>query len=151
MEAADTLQRKNKAVELFSQQFNCSQAVFTAYRNVDALDEESALKLSTVFGAGVACTGSGLCGAVSGALLAISMHYGRGDIKSTDAKAKTYKLAKRFMADFKSNMGSCTCNSILGLNIGIPENLERAKEMKLFETRCLDAVKVASDILDELL
>jgi len=49
------MQRKEKAVELFRQQFNCSQAVFTAYRKVSVLDEESALKLSTVLGAGVAC------------------------------------------------------------------------------------------------
>lgn len=145
------MQRKEKAVELFSQQFNCSQAIFTAYRKVDSLDEESALKLSTVFGAGIACTGSELCGAVSGALLAISMHYGKGDIQSTDAKAKTYELAKRFMTDFKSNMGSCTCESILGLNIGNPENMEKAKEMKLFETRCLEAVKAASNILEGIL
>ncbi len=55
------------------------------------------------------------------------------------------------MADFKSKMGSCTCESILGLNIGIPVNLERAKELKLFETRCLDSVKAASDILEELI
>ena len=145
------MQRKDKALELFGQHFNCSQAVFTAYRKADVLDEESALKLSTVFGAGVACTGSELCGAVSGALLAISMHHGRGDIKSYEAKIKTYELANRFMADFKSKMGSCTCESILGLNIGIPANLERAKEMKLFETRCLDSVRVASDILEGLL
>ena len=83
------MQRKEKAVELFRQQFNCSQAVFTAYRKVSVLDEESALKLSTVLGAGVACTGSELCGAVSGALLAISMHHGRGDIQSFEAKIKT--------------------------------------------------------------
>ena len=145
------MQRKEKAVELFRQQFNCSQAVFTAYRKVSVLDEESALKLSTVLGAGVACTGSELCGAVSGALLAISMHHGRGDIQSFKAKIKTYGLANRFMADFKSKMGSCTCESILGLNISIPVNLERAKELQLFETRCLDSIKAASDILEELI
>ena len=72
------MHRKEKAVELFKQQFNCSQAVFTAYRKTDVLDEENALKLSTVFGAGIACTGTETCGAVSGALLAISMHHGRG-------------------------------------------------------------------------
>ena len=145
------MHRKEKAVELFKQQFNCSQAVFTAYRKADVLDEENALKLSTVFGAGIACTGTETCGAVSGALLAISMHYGRGDVESIDAKVKTYELGKRFMTDFQSHMGSCTCESILGLNIGVPENLEKAKEMKLFETRCVDAVKKASDLLDEIL
>lgn len=145
------MERKEKAAELFRQHFNCSQAVFTAYRNADALDEESALKISTVFGAGVACTGSELCGAVNGALLAISLRYGRGDIQSIEAKARTYELGRRFMADFNSRMGSCTCESILGLNIGTPGNMEKAKEMKLFETRCLDAVMTAADILEGIL
>lgn len=145
------MQRKEKAIELFRQQFNCSQAVFTAYRQADVLDEKSALKLSTVFGAGVACSGSELCGAVTGALLAISMQYGRGDIQSINAKTKTYELGRRFMADFKSHMGSCSCESILGLNIGIPANMKKAKDMKLFETRCLDAVKVAADLLEGIL
>jgi C_GCAxxG_C_C family probable redox protein len=145
------MQRKEKAIELFGQQFNCSQAVFTAYRQTDALDEESALKLSTILGAGIACTGNELCGAVTGALLAISMHYGRSDVHSVEAKAKTYELGRNFMAEFTSRMGSCTCETILGLNIGTPENLGKARDMKLFETRCLDAVSTASDILEEVL
>lgn len=145
------MERKERAEELFRQHFNCSQAVFTAYRNAEILDEESALKISTVFGAGVACTGNELCGAVNGALLAISMRYGRGDIQSIEAKAKTYELGRRFIADFKSRMGSCNCESILGLNIGTPENMKKAKDMKLFETRCLDAVMTAADILEGIL
>jgi len=38
------MQRKEKAIELFQQQFNCCQSVFTAFRRVDVLDEENALK-----------------------------------------------------------------------------------------------------------
>jgi C_GCAxxG_C_C family probable redox protein len=142
---------KRKSVELFKQKFNCSQAVFTAYRQADILEEKDALKLATVFGAGAAGSGNELCGAVSGALLAISMRYGRGDIHSTEAKTKTYDLGKQFMADFSSCMGSCACGSILEMNIGNPENLQKAREMKLFETRCVDAVKAASDILEKML
>jgi hypothetical protein len=48
-------------------------------------------------------------------------------------------------------MGSCACESILEMNIGIPENLQKARDMKLFETRCEDAVKAASDILEKML
>jgi hypothetical protein len=47
--------------------------------------------------------------------------------------------------------GSCICERILGLNLGVPGNLEKAREMKLFETRCVDAVKSAADILEKLL
>ncbi len=145
------MQRKEKAVELFRQGFNCGQAVFTAYRQADVLDEKSALKLSTIFGAGVAGTGDELCGAVSGALLAISMKFGRSDIQSIEAKKQTYELGKRLMADFELSIGSCNCESILGLNLGSPENMQKALDMKLFETRCVDAVKAASDILEKML
>jgi C_GCAxxG_C_C family probable redox protein len=145
------MERKDKAVELFTQGFNCSQAVFTAYRQADLLDEQTALKLATVFGAGLACTGSGSCGAVTGALLAISMRHGRGDVQSIDAKTTTYELAQAFMAEFASRIGSCWCEDILGLNIGVPENLEKARDAKLFETRCLDAVRAACDILEQVL
>lgn len=145
------MQRKEKAVDLFRQKFNCSQAVFTAYRNPEALDEKNALKLSTILGAGVACTGGGMCGAVSGGLLALSMHYGRENIQDIEAKVKTYELGRKFMAGFESRMGSCTCSSVLGLDISIPGDMEKAVENKLFETICLRAVQTASDLLEEVL
>lgn len=141
---------RDKAIDLYRKGFNCSQAVFTAYKQ-DSLDEAPALKLSTMSGAGVACTGKGLCGAVSGALMAISMKHGRGDVKSVDAKFKTYDLGRRFMDEFRKKHGSCICEEIIGINIGMPENLKKAQKGKLFETRCLQAVKSACDILDNIL
>jgi C_GCAxxG_C_C family probable redox protein len=142
--------RKDKAIGFYRQGFNCSQSVFTAYKQ-DSLDDASALKLATVLGAGVACTGTGLCGAVSGALLAISMKNGRGDVKSVDAKFKTYELGRKFMDEFKSENGSCICEQIIGINIGAPENLKKAQETRLFETKCFDAVKSACNILERML
>jgi len=145
------MQRKNKALELFENKFNCSQAVFTAYRQPDILTEEEALKLATIFGGGVFGSGSELCGAVTGALMALSMRYGRGDLQCIEAKRQTYELGRNFMADFTAAMGACSCESILGINIGTRENLEKALETKLFETRCVDAVKTAADILEKML
>jgi C_GCAxxG_C_C family probable redox protein len=151
LEHLEIMTRKEQAIKLFKNKFNCSQAVFTAYRRQDVLDEQNALKLSTIFGAGVACTGRGQCGAISGALLAISMHHGRGDLASTAAKGATYMLGQQFIAEFKERMGDSACESILGINIGTPENLAKAQELQLFETRCVDAVKAACDILDKIL
>jgi C_GCAxxG_C_C family probable redox protein len=145
------MNRKEKAISYFKQSFNCSQAVFTAFRQEDAIDENAALRLSTVFGAGVACTGTGLCGAVSGALMAISMKYGREDVSGVDAKLKTYEMAKKFMDDFKTAQGSCICEEIIKINIGTPENLKKAADMKIFETKCLDAVKTSADLLEKIL
>jgi C_GCAxxG_C_C family probable redox protein len=145
------MNRKEKAVHLFRQQFNCSQSVFTAYRQAGKMDEETALKLASVFGAGIACTGNGMCGAVTGALMAISMKHGRGDLKSAEEKEKTYSMGKKFMSDFAGRTGSCDCEKILGMNIGTPENLKKANEMNLFGTKCLHAVKAAADILESII
>lgn len=143
--------RKDKAVDLFKQRFNCSQAIFAAYREPDMIDEQTALKLATVFGAGVAGTGHQLCGAVTGALLAISLRHGRGDLESVEAKAVTYELAQRFMAEFGAQNGSCLCEKVIGVDLGTPEGREKAQELRLFETRCADAVRSAAVLLDRLL
>jgi C_GCAxxG_C_C family probable redox protein len=142
-------QKSEKAASYFKQSFNCSQAVFTAYRQEDKISEETALKLATVFGAGVACSGADLCGAVTGALMAISLKHGRGDVKALDAKTKTYGLGMKFMEEFSAKNGSCICGELLGVDISTPEGLKEAQELKLFETRCLDMVKSACEILEK--
>jgi C_GCAxxG_C_C family probable redox protein len=144
------MDRIAQALDIYKQRFNCSQSIFTAFRQVDRLDEETALKLSTVFGAGAACTG-GVCGAVNGALMAISMEHGRGDVQSVDAKVKTYEIGRRFMDEFKKRNGSCVCEELLGMNIGLPENMAKAQASKLFETKCYGLVKSAAEILDGML
>jgi len=103
------MSKKEKAVKLFELRFNCSQAIFAAYCQGGELDEVTALKLSTVFGAGVACAGQGPCGAVAGALMALSMKHGRGDLESVDAKTETYEIGRQFMAEFKARNGSFLC------------------------------------------
>jgi C_GCAxxG_C_C family probable redox protein len=145
------MQRKEKALQLFSSRCNCSQVVFVAFRQAEVLDEASALRLATMFGGGVAGSGDGMCGAVTGALMAISMRYGMGGIEELANKTKTYELGRQFMVEFEKRIGSCRCESILGLCIGVPENLQKAREMKLFETVCSDVVAAASDILEGML
>lgn len=143
--------RKEKTLQLFGNRCNCSQAVFAAFRRAEVLDEASALRLATMFGGGVAGSGGGMCGAVTGALLALSMRYGMGGIEELANKTKSYELGRQFMAEFEKRMGSCRCESILGLCIGEPENLQKARELKLFQTVCVDAVSTAADILEEML
>jgi len=139
-----------KALSIYEQRFNCSQALFVAFRDSERIDEKMALKLGTIFGAGVACTG-GTCGAVSGALMAISMKHGREDVASVDAKTKTYQLGRQLMDEFKKQNGSCVCEELLGMNIGVPENMAKAQAAGLFATKCYDLVKSAAEILDRIL
>ena len=92
--------RKKKALDLYQQHFNCCQIVFAAYRPTDKLDEETALKLASMFGGGVAGSGTGLCGAMMGGLMLISMKYGFGGTAPSAEKVRTYEIGRKFMADF---------------------------------------------------
>jgi C_GCAxxG_C_C family probable redox protein len=144
-------ERTNKAVSIYKQGFNCSQSVFASFADPAVMNDEAMLKIGTVFGAGVSCTGNHLCGAVTGGLMAISLKHGRGDLASLDAKAKTFELGQKFMNEFKSRIGSCNCEKIIGYNIGIKANMERARAEKVFETKCLDAVRTAAELLEPII
>ena len=60
--------RKEKAVRLFQEGFNCSQAVFAAYSDIYGIDEKTALRLASSFGAGMGRMRE-VCGTCSGMFL----------------------------------------------------------------------------------
>ena len=60
------MNKKEKALEVFSSNFNCSQAVFSVFAEEYGLDKEIYLKIATSFGGGM--RKGEACGAVTGAL-----------------------------------------------------------------------------------
>ena len=66
--------RKQKAIELFKQGYNCTQAILLAYCDLVDLDEKTAFKISTGFGGGIAKLGK-TCGAINAAVMLISLRY----------------------------------------------------------------------------
>ena len=83
--------------------------------------------------------------------MVIGLKYGRVRSEDTAAKEKTYKLAKEFIEKFRVNNGSIVCRELIGLDIGTPEGMEKAKDEKLFEKVCPAFVRSASEILEGLL
>lgn len=52
---------KEEAIELFKEKYNCCQAVFLPYSKLFGIDRETALKMSSGFGGGIARMGE-VCG-----------------------------------------------------------------------------------------
>ena len=103
-----------------------------------------------MFGGGVAGSGTGPCGAIMGGLMAISMKYGDANASSS-AKARLYEIGRNFMDEFMGRVGSSTCEGILGINISNPESFKMARSQQLFETKCLNAVQVAAELLEKII
>lgn len=141
--------KTEKALELFSNNFNCSQAVFTAFAKDFGIDEKLALMLGTSFGGGA--RNGEMCGAVSGALLVLGLKYGHFDAEDNEQKSRAYRIAVDFTKRFKEANGSVVCRDLLGYDLTKSEDMDCIREQGLFKTICPEMVKSAVQILESVL
>ena len=137
-------QRVNNAVSLFSEGYMCSQAVFAAFSEMLGLEKDMALKIGNGFGGGVARR-QDICGAVSGAIMAIGLKHGKTVASDIASHEKTYSMVESFCKEFAKRNGSINCDEILGCN------LLAAQEKGLFSTVCHKCVRDAAQIVEDLL
>jgi C_GCAxxG_C_C family probable redox protein len=138
------------AVSRFKEGFSCSQAVLSAYSDAFGLDLNLALKISQPFGGGIAHRGE-ICGAVSGAFMAIGLKFGRTRAEDIPARERTYEAVTNFIRKFENLHGSLICKELLGYDLSSEEGLKKAEEEGLFETRCPKFVQHAAEILKDLI
>ena len=143
------MSKTDKALSLFSNNFNCSQAVFTAFATDFGIDEELALKLGTSFGGGA--RNGEICGAVSGALLVLGVKYGHYNAADNEQKSHAYQIAVDYTKRFKEVNGSIVCRDLLGYDLTNPDEMACIKEKELFTDICPKMVKSAVEILESVL
>ena len=78
-----------KAQALFLEGCNCAQAVFTAFCDVTGFTNREAMALASSFGGGVGRMRE-ICGALSGAFLAMGWLYGYEEPGDDEEKAAHY-------------------------------------------------------------
>lgn len=100
-----------EALSYFHKGYNCAQSVFAAFAKQVGLDEASALRLSSGFGAGVGRM-RGMCGAFSG--LTMAAGYCEGNLTGkADEKEQIFALVRRLAQLFKEEFGSLECRRLL--------------------------------------
>lgn len=144
-----TVMKKEKALEYFKSNFNCSQAVFSTFAVEMGLTEELALKIATSFGGGARC--GQLCGAVSGALMVLGLRYGHSHAGDMEEKAGAYALAVEFNRRFCQKNDSVVCKELLGYDLTIPEEAAQIKADHLFLKVCPELITDAIEIVEQLL
>ena len=142
--------KSEKAAKYFANNYNCSQSVFTAIGQDFGLTEDQCFKTACAFGAGMGRQ-QHTCGAVTGALMAIGLKYGKGVNDSNQKKVETYQKAVALMNAFKQKNGSINCKELLnGLDMNNDADMKKISEMRLFETNCLGYVKYATELAEEM-
>ena len=144
-------ERSEKAEALFKSGYNCSQSVFAAYADIFGIDTETALKISCGLGGGCGRQRE-LCGAVSGAVLAIGMKYGTTDGADTDGKKLCYEKVREFSDIFRETNPSIVCRELLGLSQKEDSATPEKRTDAYYKKRpCAQIVKDSAEALEKII
>lgn len=138
----------DKCIEGFDNGSCCSQVILAAYAPYFGLDEKIAHKLGAGLGAGFGRK-QYLCGAVSAGALVLSLKYGNEEGKDFQVKEETYTKVRDFINWFEKEMGSSSCQELLGIEILTEEERKKGQELNLFNTICKDCIRKVAEYLEK--
>ncbi len=142
--------REERAVAMMDAGANCAQAVLGVFCRELGLEKGSALRISSGFGAGMGRRQE-VCGAVTGAVMAIGLKYGSADPGDREAKETVYRLTRELMSRFQAEFGSCLCRELLGCDLQTDEGRKQYEEKGLGTEVCRPCVRGAVRFLEKIL
>ena len=142
--ASDT---RKSAEALFASGLYCAESVVLALAKANGIESNLLPRMATAFCSGMSRT-CGTCGAVSGAVMGISLVLGRSEpgVPVDRSYAATQKLIRIFEQEF----GSRECSSLLGCDLGTPEGQNAFQQRGLGE-RCARLTGRAAEIAARLI
>ncbi len=132
--------------QLFTQGYNCAQAVAVAFCDKTGLTSEMAAKMASPFGGGFGRQRE-VCGAVSGMCMVLGSLYGY-ERPNSDKQLQLYADVQALCARFTQVAGSIVCRDILKNPPSDPAPTPRTAEYYA-QRPCARMVLLACDILDE--
>ena len=137
--------RSDRAVELFKEGKNCSQAVFTAFATELGLTEEMALSISVGLGGGVGRMRE-VCGAISGSAMVVGLKYPEYD------KTQVYEKVRAIADEFKKTNPSIVCKELLGITKPENSSVPEARTNEYYKKRpCVQIIEDAALATEKIL
>ncbi len=137
--------RSDRAVELFKEGKNCSQAVFTAFATELGLTEEMALSISVGLGGGVGRMRE-VCGAISGSAMVVGLKY------PELSKTEVYEKVRAIADEFKKTNPSIVCKELLGLTKPENSSVPEARTNEYYQKRpCVQIIEDAALATEKIL
>lgn len=138
-----------KAMDLFKEGYNCSQAVFLAFEDKLNIDRTMALRLSSSLGGGMGRLRE-VCGAVSGMFLVAGVLYGYDEPNNYDKKKEHYARIQNLAKEFEDENGSIVCRQLLGLDAKKDTPTPDKRTEEYYKKRpCADLVGMAAAIMEQ--
>ena len=139
---------KNKAMEIMRQGHGCSESVLLAVSQEFGIESEVIPKIASCFAGGIGNSGS-VCGAVTGAVMAIGLIVENGD--SMDDYLKKMSMVQEFRHRFEQEMETIDCHELTGADLTTPEGINEFMKSDIPEKVCFPAVGTAFNIVMDIL
>jgi C_GCAxxG_C_C family probable redox protein len=140
--------RVEKVSKIMEQQKgSCSQAIFTTYGEYlssGKLDYDTCMKIASGFGGGIAGAGN-VCGALTGAIMALGLKYG-GSMMEQDVTQASTKLLK----EFTELHGSVLCRNLINYDLITDQDFKQAFEAGAF-SKCPQYVEDVAEFMEKLI
>lgn len=144
-------EKEKLAEDLFLQEYNCSQAVLAPFSEEAGLDCETALRLSSSFGAGMGRLRE-VCGAFSAMLMIAGLRFGYSDPPDNNVKTEHYRMIQELAERFKAQNGSLICRELLGLENSEDSPVPEERTENYYQNRpCLHIVKSTVAFIEKLI
>lgn len=146
----DKTERCRMANEWHDRGFNCAQSVLAAFADRIGMPAQELMSLAGGFGAG---TGTGeLCGAVSGAVMALGLMTPVDMEQPVASKKRTLELSKEFQKRFSGVFNGLRCGDLIQKKYVPDDQTPAAAELGI-SAHCavmiVTAVEIVSDMLAE--
>lgn len=134
----------------FIKGYDCSQVVLRHFAEKLGISEDEANRVSACFGGGM-MLGS-VCGAYTGALMAIGLKYGHSNPEGL-MDQKNIMIAKNaeFKQKFTEEFGTVYCKELIGYDVSTPEGLQGALDSGKMIGYCPQLVEKVIKITEEIL
>lgn len=147
MQAISVPEVKHAAEDAFANGLYCAESVIQALAKAQGVESEMLTKMATGFCGGMSRT-CGPCGALTGAIMGVSLCLGRS--KSGESAKDAYMATQQLVKEFEEQFGARNCDALLGCDLGTPEGQATFREKGLHE-RCRKYTGAAAEIAARLL
>lgn len=138
------------AYQYHKEGFNCAQAVAAACADLAGRRPEEVLPALGGFGGGIGGSHEEVCGAVSGAVLILSLCYPFSEGKNAEAKRRVYARAKEFRRRFSEIFLHSRCGELLQAKPGVSDRTAAARRLGI-TTHCDIMIVTAVELLEAML
>lgn len=141
--------KADKSKELFLAGYNCAQAVFGAFCEDFGIDRKTGFMISSGFGGGISRRRE-VCGAVSGAVMVLSMEHGYSEAQAQEEKKKLYAEVRGVLEKIEGELGSIICRELLGIEEKISSPVPEERTAKYYAKRpCAEIVYICAKYVEE--